>query len=359
MDKNLKAGLALLLLIIIAVAIWVAINPSVGLGVGTEWYQKHPENICYPQVYSTQGDEIVYSLPNNSTCVDGVIVPDSEIADTNNISYCEGYFYAVSAELVNGTWITNKTEIQGTNYCTDGIVYDSPDTCGNWQCDSNETEENCWFDCGVISSWDKMKIEENRPELQKYIEGSEIYDTSSEEVRKLNQLIVDKYDPKSPAEAVKYLVSELYQRVEYVPSSDPRNPQVGDTPDDILQRGFGNCVDYTVAMIASLRQGFVIDGELIKIPARQVGGCMSNGGWKAIPFKASDDRFNFQGRVIAHVWTEVWGGEINGRERWGMADPTSNVAIAKQWFGYFRVMDSDEIPVYYLPVEYNDFCQGY
>ena len=62
---------------------------------------------------------------------------------------------------------------------------------------------------------------------------------------------------------------------------------------------------------------------------------------------------------MAHVWTEVWAGEVNGKERWGMADPTTNSAILKSWYGYYKVVDAESVPMYYLPTEAESFCKGF
>lgn len=296
-----------------------------------------------------------YTIPNDIVCREGVWVNTSK---TDGIDrYCDAYYKLVQVSYTASGATTNVTEAKGHEFCQNGVIKESPMSCGDYNCSGMENEANCWFDCGPIQSWELMRqrVQDDMGDLSLYLasisafayEGSPAIDKLAKEVEATN--------PKTPLEAIRTLTRLIGNKIAYVYGGVV---QCGENSDTILNRGTGNCVDYSTVMIATLRRGFDIPSVgRVKIPVRQVAGCVSGfKTWGAVEYKPEDDKAGLLGEILGHSWVEIWVG----KDRFVMADPTTNTALARSWWGYHKTMEVKGVQECYIAhIEDREFCQTY
>ena len=349
MNNKTKLGIVAVIFIVLVVSAW-KLDKDYGL-FGGHIGGGAIQEACFPlEGYGFGQDENgAYLPPESFMCVSGAWVNTSK--QNGSDSYCNAYFELVTVEYVDGEPVITKTEAQGDEFCYDGRIIRSPSGCGDYVCQAGETAMNCWPDCGPIQSWEEMKGLES--EFQTYLESEFEFDYQSPEVEELARE-VEATNPRSPFYAVKTLTRLINDKIYYVSGGTQGNVQCGEKPEEILSRGFGNCVDYSVVMIAVLRRGFDVDGVRVKIPARQVAGCLSGRGtWGATEFLIKEfDKGDLAGEILGHSWVEVAVGD----GRWAMLDATTNVALFRSWWGYYPVGTTDGASLCYVPVESTVWC---
>jgi Transglutaminase-like superfamily len=306
---------------------------------------------CYPQSFTTDAQGL-YVQPEDSVCYQG------EWVDLNrtggNESYCDGYSTLVTVRYEKGLPVITKQEAKGDEFCYNNTIIASPQTCGNYRCDAGETDTNCWVDCGPVQDWAKMKALESDPSLSPYYKFVDVFVVGNEVEQLAKE--VEASEPATPLEAIRTLTRLIGQNMDYVRGGVAGNAQCGETPELILSRGYGNCLDYSVVMVATLRRGFDVPNVgRVKIPSRQVAGCLSAiGTWKAQEYLVSEQQA-LAGQILGHSWIEIPVG--NGR--WNMADPTSDVSLAKTWLGYHRIESTAGAALCYVALDSESFCRVY
>lgn len=309
---------------------------------------------CYPISFD-QNPDGSYDVPKDYVCSNDIWINTSKTEGYD--IYCNAYFQLVKVVYDETGVKTEVTEAKGNEFCSNNQIVQSPSTCGNGRCESMENDSNCWFDCGPIQSWASMKeIQEGRTDLDTYLESEDVFRYDLLEVEELVQEI-EATNPRTPFEAIRTLTRMIAEKIRYVRGGVEGNAQCGEDSATILNRGTGNCVDYSTVMIAVLRHGFEIpEVGLVKIPARQIAGCLSGfGSWSAVEYDPEDDVAGLLGEIIGHSWVEVWVG----KNRWVLADPTTNTALAKSWFGYHKVSEVSGEQMCYVPIESREFCEIY
>jgi hypothetical protein len=310
---------------------------------------------CTPLSYNLDSNGS-YIPPDDLICRNGdwINVTKESLGGEKEV-YCNNFWELITVEYTsNGAKVTRE-EALGGQYCENGMIVNSPGTCGNFMCDVEETEDNCWVDCGVVSDWGAMKTAvDNDPELATFIESEGVFVYDSPEIESLAKEI-EATNPETPLQAIKTLTRLVSNKVSYVFGGVAGNVQCGETSPEILNRGTGNCVDYSTIMIATLRRGFDIEGVgRVQIPTRQVAGCLSGfSSWKAVEYNVLDDNAGLRGQVLGHSWIKVWVGN----DRWVMADPTTNTALAKSWAGYHEIEQGDGTQLCFVAqIEDKEFC---
>lgn len=353
MNQKAKAGIAAIVFIGLLVLAWKLDKDYLWLG-GAVGGTGREVNYCPPLSFNLAADGS-YIVPEGLTCDSGAWVNSTKPAGTIDV-YCSAYFQLTKITYTDTKPIIEKIEAKGDEFCQDGKIVTSPRDCGNYKCDLDETDENCWVDCGIIQSWSKMKEESQKPELQTYLEPESAFNYNLPQVEALAKE-VEAMNPESPFMAVKYLTNLISAKVSYVPGGVAGNAQCGENSATILDRGYGNCVDYSVVLVATLRRGFDIDGVgRVKIPTRQVAGCLNGyGTWKAIPYLIYDDKAGLYGSVLGHAWGEIYVGN----DRWVLADPTTGTSLAKTWYGYYKIADVSGNQMCFVPVESRPFCETF
>ena len=354
LSNKQKTAVGLVVFGILAVSVW-KIDKDYGTfsgafgGSGEDFLEQR----CYPLSFDIT-DNGTYAIPEGLTCVNGVWVDENELVGTDK-TYCDGYYTLVTVNYTTSGVITKKQQAQGNEFCQDGVMSLSPLTCGDYFCGQNETEGNCVIDCGIIQSWSRMKEISSDPALQGYLTATGVFSTTPEV--ELLAKEIEAQNPNTPFEAVKLLTRAIVKKVSYVSSGVQGNVLCGENSEIILERGFGNCVDYSTVEIAVLRRGFDIPNiGRVKIPTRQVAGCVfGQGDWHATEFQVASFVDNIlAGQAAGHSWTEIYLG--NGR--WDMADPTADVSIAKNWVGYHRIENNiGNNQLCNIPIGAVPFCQ--
>lgn len=259
--------------------------------------------------------------------------------------YCENGELHFSREVCGER--TPYSEIKG--YCKDGRCYVQPSTCGDGICQSDEDSVSCYRDCSVINSADLFArdVSANIEELYPYLECDNDFDCNSPEVVMMADTILHDYNipdgnPQMYTDAVVDYVNEY---ITY--HFGGGTYQCGESASTMINRAWGNCVDYSVLTISLLRAK--------GIPARQVAGCVSHKSWFCHSFALRDmgklggvpinwrdstqhEAVNQQvvgGEVLGHSWIEVWIGDEKG---WVTADPTVGNTISKKCVGYYPVL---------------------
>lgn len=310
---------------------------------------------CFPLSFD-QDATGAYITPPDLVCEKGVWVNKTKLSGNVEV-YCDSYYKLVTVKYTDAQPEISVLEAKGNQICENGKIIESPATCGDYVCSGDETEYNCWVDCGVIASWQYMKdYVTSTPSLQPYLQPTDAFDYNYPEISDLDKQ-VEATKPKTPLQAIKTLTRLITEKVSYAASGTGGVPQGGETADVILVRGTGNCVSYSTVLIAALRHGFYIDGVgRVQIPARQVAGCVSGfGTWKSIEYNVYQDFANLKGVAQGHSWVEV----NVGNNRWVMADPTTDTALAKSWFGYHKITTGVDTQIKYIPVESRVFCEQY
>ena len=317
-------------------------------------YEQPPTNDCYPLSFATD-ENGTWEKPTTLECVQGVWV-NTNVSEGFNEVTCDSYFGYVNKTYTDDGWIIDKVELQGNEFCYDDTVYLSPDTCGDYVCTSNETADNCWVDCGIVSDWGLMKVASEDPALHTYLEAEDVFVTTSPYIDDLVRR-VEATNPETPFQAVKTLTREINKVMGYEFGGVAGNAQCGETPDIILSRGYGNCVDYSVVLISALRRGFDVSGVgRVRIPTRQVAGCLAGNERYATEYQITNAFQKLQGEVLGHSWSEVYVGE----GRWIMSDPTMDISLTKTYFGYHKIADSDTEGLCYISnIEDRQFCEAY
>jgi len=285
-------------------------------------------NPC-PPLSMDADEEGNYVPPENLTCYDGVWVPKSPAVNYTR-TVCETQ-YLLRADYWDGSaWHITRQYAQGEQYCLDGVMVDVSTTCGgpSYTCDPGENEDNCWADCGPIQDWGRLEeVVSGHPELSTYLQNEYEFIFLNPIIQQAVAEVEAGYDTSTPFMYIKSAVAYLKDRLSYTQTGVV---QCGEASYVSLSRGTGNCVDYSVNLVALLRAK--------GIPARQVAGCVSNYNWRCTPFEALQFEFDLRG-ILGHAWAEVWTGESRG---WVQTDPTTGISLARSCVGYHKIDDTDK-----------------
>jgi len=275
--------------------------------------------------------------------------------------YCTGYeankhcktdYIAVDTICQDGKWNEILTYCSDGQICKEGKCQHTEGICGDNIC---SVGEDCFKDCGSISSWDKYtKAVSESKEALSYLDESKYYDYNSEEIKKIIASIEANPNLKTPYDFFKYSTQYLYSNFHYI-TGGVSCPESASTS---LKRKTGNCVDFSVIQIAILRAK--------GIPARQVEGCVSHDYWGCKPFALFaepdlEERILRAGNIndeqpLGHSWIEVWTPD----KGWITADPTVGDWISKHCIGYHKISHSKNKEKCYIDnYDEIEFCRGY
>ncbi|RLG13667.1 MAG: hypothetical protein DRN66_03730 [Candidatus Nanohalarchaeota archaeon] len=288
-----------------------------------------------------------------SFCENGTCHPLYCTSYESTPRYCKTNFIAVCPKCQDGVWQEEPIYCQQGEYCLNGkCIAPYSDTCGDSIC---TVGEDCFKDCGSISSWDKYTKAISETEgIDQYLESSKYYDYSNPTIRKIIADIEAKYHPTTPYEYMKDATNYLFHTFDYVWGG----VSCPETAEEVLQRGTGNCVDFSVILISLMRAK--------GIPARQIEGCVSHDKWQCQPYalygrldmeeiKLRAGNINEQ-QPLGHSWVEIYTPD----EGWKTADPTVGDWISHNCIGYHKISHSINEEKCYIK-NYNEveFCRGY
>ena len=290
--------------------------------------------------------------PPTSYCENGTCHPlyCTSYETTNN--YCKTNFIAVCPKCENKLWKEELIYCKEGEYCKDGKCIKPYDICGDNIC---TVGEDCFKDCGSISSWDKYTKSVSEIEgIEQYLKSSKYYDYNNPTIKKLIADVEAKYNPTTPYEYMKYSTEYLLYTFDYVWGG----VDCPETAETALNRGTGNCVDFSVILISMMRAK--------GIPARQVEGCVSHDKWQCQPYslfgrmdmeeiKLRAGNINEQ-QPLGHSWVEIYTPD----EGWKTADPTVGDWISERCIGYHKISHSiNEEQCYIKNYDDVEFCKGY
>jgi hypothetical protein len=302
---------------------------------------------CLPESYDID-ENGNYIPPEGKICVGGAWVDIDIPAEGTLQTECIDDHKLVEAQVVNRQWQVSTTVADGNEYCEDGDIKQIPPNCGNRICNTGETITNCPIDCGVFLDWaGYVDSVSQRSSLQTYLEEEYQMDYMHPSVQDAIRQIKQQYPDsrESPynwqLRASQWLIANMEYILGGVRLCDER-------ASEILQRGTGNCIDYSILYCSLLRA----EG----IPCRQVEGCVAN--WNpvyCIPFAVERWDVDLTGTVKGHSWVEMWIGN-----RWLSADPTRGAGASRTCVGYRKLAVTEGNNLCRISKEEDlDFCRTF
>lgn len=292
------------------------------------------------------GESCKYGNCMPTTCLEGAQV-------------CATDFSALSRECLDGKYIDTLLICERGTRCENGSCIAGAGACGDGICDSNETVTNCYQDCWSLSSWEALaKQVSDDPSLAEFTKCSGVFDCSSPEVTDKADFIYRSIADKTPKGYVDAVAGFSYNYVTYTQDKKADNvAQCGTSASSLIHTKDttgtvkGNCVDKSTLMVALLRAK--------GIPARQVGGCLSQINFECQAYSIAGVPLEYGGmndaQPLAHAYLQVWADPSIG---WAIADPTMGKTMSK-CVGYYSLNfeGRDHQQMCYLDSAYIAYCK--
>lgn len=267
-----------------------------------------------------------------------------QCSGTETTTKCSGDATIITQTCENGIFKNVESLCPKNTYCDkiQNQCLEMPETCGNYACDSGETKENCWRDCGGLSDWteyyDSARDQTNYAEMTKCTEQ---YNCNTVDISKLSERIIKDYTVITPKQYIDAVIDYSFRYGFYNLAGG--YAQDGESATDVLKNAdeYGqNCVDYTVLTVALLRQKGIM--------AQQEFGIVGvKYECKPLAFQPPGlERLGniAQGQVYGHSWVSIWTND----KGWVNADPTVGITASK-CVNYRTVGRNSEFATAYIP----------
>jgi hypothetical protein len=298
-------------------------------------------------------------------CFEGVILKDS----CSQSPICFSSLGYIKTACVSGVASYSKVMCGTKQYCEGGYCMASPPTCGNHVCDSGESQNTCYLDCGVLGEWESYYLNIPADVKTKYTKCEDVFDCDNPLIQKAIDSVESQYNPKSPKEWMDSTTDWIYNHIQY----DGNGGAIlcGQKASDLLTEinknryAKGNCIDYSTLFVAMARQK--------GIPAYQGGICLSNSrNWQCSSFSFTQvmpqplgyiNGLNAEaGGTVAQVYGHSIAMVYNPLTAdFSIVDPTMRSTLAKQCIGYSEVLEYgiNQQVCFISNYEQNQYCRGF
>jgi hypothetical protein len=326
--------------------------------------------VCKSGIWQTVNE--TKALPSQS-CFEGKIISKTCTQDTNT---CLNSYTVLQSNCESSKPVLTKVICPTGQYCNNGACVIFPSTCGNNVCDSGESQDNCYLDCGSLSSWDEYYLSIPEAVKKDALWCGGVYDCDSAIVAEAVADMENKYHPTTPKQWIDSASKYVYGLGTY--RLDGGQAQCGEKASDLLTRAlhpvygqtlFINCVDYSLL--------FSTMAKYKKMPAYTSGNCLKNSrNWQCTTFAfVGNPAPNLEplgyinglpkelgGQQYGHSISYIWNPLVNG---FSIVDPIfQGTTISKSCVGYSESLISGgtyshQNQVCYIPIEDAGFCSNF
>lgn len=303
----------------------------------------------------------------NEECFMGVVLN----ASCTQAPICVGDYAYASTSCIGGSPTHTYVVCPTKQYCSGGRCVASPGGCGDYNCGIGEDEQNCYLDCGALSSWETYYSSIPSNLNQEYTNCVAEFDCQDPTIAQAVEEMEAIYQPKTPKEWIDSATKYVYNHVTYRINGGTAicNEKASDLFDraysSLNQKVYGNCIDYSTMFVAMARYK--------KMPSYQGGVCLTNSkAWQCETYSfikpqslpptplgyMSGNDSTGGGQVYAHSIAYIYNPLVG---KFDIVDPTMQESISKYCYGYSDTLEFgiDRQVCYITNYNQNQYCQGF